>query len=85
MSRTPVLHLYPVTVWLDATRTVRLDACSDCFDALHEAGFHRVGTPLTNRTVSSDHCEVCRVKRWRGLRDPWRVKYRREHIAALLK
>lgn len=80
--RTPALHLFPATAWLDTGHRVKPTVCEECFEALLAAGFCRVGTPLTERPIG-DRCDVCRVRRHRGLRDPWRKRCRREFIEGL--
>jgi cytochrome c len=82
--RAPRLYLAPTVIWLDREHRVQVDTCTDCFAALHGAGFYRVGAPISGEQLYPDRCDVCRVSRYKGLRDPWRVKYRREWIAALL-
>ncbi len=83
MSRWPALLVFPATVWLDPDHARRLGACPECFEALHAANFYRVSAPISGDRTRPERCDVCRVKRHKGLRDPWRIKRRREYIAAL--
>ena len=76
-------HIFRASVWgADETRT-SVAVCPDCFLALHDAGFHRVGGG--GQALDGWSCSICGKKREREpKREPAsRITRRAEGIEAL--